>query len=377
MGAHSIVDTSGENYTKKRILHLAESPYAGGISSHILSVLDAFQKNAEYEIVVAVLPGRRADVTLLKALRARGLPVHKLPMRHRFDISVLKALRRFVRDEKIDLVHTHNYRTTLLCALALPSLPRVTTFHGTCVAPTWRLRFWQALELRILRRQHAVIACSEFVREELRRRGLSDASLHCIHNAYMPTVQQQEKGGDGRAVFTEDPKALIALFVGRLVPGKGVEALLDAFAQSPHIHALILGDGPLRAALEAQARRLSIHAHFLGHIDEPSCYYRMVDFCVLPSEMEALPMVLIEAAAHGLPVIATAVGGIPEVVKDGETGLLIPYGDSVALLTALGAMSDMALRERLGRNARTRWETQFSPNRLCADLTGIYDEQLR
>ncbi|MDQ1256207.1 MAG: hypothetical protein QG656_803, partial [Candidatus Hydrogenedentes bacterium] len=139
---------------------------------------------------------------------------------------------------------------------------------------------------------------------------------------------------------------------------------------------LIAGDGPLRAKLEEQARASGADVRFLGLQIEPGPFYTLADVVVLPSAMEALPMTLIEAAAYGKPVVASAVGGILEVVRDGETGFLTPPGDVPQLRRALERCKDPELRATLGRQAQTRWQTHFSLARFSEKLVAVYREVL-
>ncbi|HOE67936.1 MAG TPA: glycosyltransferase [Candidatus Hydrogenedentes bacterium] len=360
----------------RRILLLAESPYFGGIASHILSIPQAFAGDARYAFVVATLPGRRRDEQFLfDRGHALDIAVHGLAMDGTFDRRVFGELRRLVREQRIDLVHTHNYRATLIAARARLDVPLINTCHGFMVAPNLRLRLWQWAELRAMRRFPQVLACSDHVCARLIEKGLAPDRVRTVRNAFaapapLPPAASREPYGIA-------PDMRLVLFAGRLVHGKGVHLLIEALTRARGWTALIAGDGPLRGKLEEQARRLGVSAHFAGHVMDPLPLHRMADAVALPSEMEALPMTLIEAAACERAVIATHVGGIPEIVVENETGLLFPPNDATALAAALEQLNDAARRTRMGNAARARYETIFCPARMAHDLARAYDEALR
>ncbi|MBI5093404.1 MAG: glycosyltransferase [Candidatus Hydrogenedentes bacterium] len=359
---------------KKRILLLAESPYFGGITSHLLSILDAFRDSGRFEFVVATFPARRDDTTLIDAARERGVAVHVLAMASAWDWRVLRSLRRFAAEQRIDLIHTHNYRATLLCALAAPGPRVINTFHGMMVDPSSRLWFWQWAELIAMRRHRLTVACSEFLRDQLASQGLKPDHVRVVYNAYSPP--DALTGSITRESLSIPNDRLIALFVGRLVSGKGVDTLIDATARQSGWTLVVAGDGPLRADLERQARDAKADVRFVGFTANVAGLYALADVVALPSRMEALPMTLIEAAAFGKPVVATRVGGIPEIVQDDVTGILVDYGDSAALGRALERLGAVEERDRMGAAAKAVWHERFSGERLREALGRVYDEAL-
>ena len=349
-----------------RVLLLAESPYVGGITSHLLSVMDAFSEENAFDVRLATFLGRTGDATLHTAAAARGYAVDVLPMPWAFDPRVLRRLRKYVANHKIDIVHAHNYRATLLCAAGRLPARLVTTFHGVIVEPTLRLRFWQWLERLNLRRQPAPIACSEFARGQLAKQGVSPDRVRVVHNACASPSQGEQRR------LKSDEDSLVVLYVGRLAPGKGLETLLGAVAIEGSCTVIFVGGGPLRGQLESLANELGVNAVFPGIVAEPGPYFASADVVALPSKMEALPMCLIEAAAHGVPAIVTRVGGIPEIVEQGENGLFSEYGDSASLAASLNAMKDKPNRLRMGQRASEIWKKKFSLDRLRDELGSVY-----
>lgn len=358
-----------------RILLLAESPYFGGITTHLLSILDAFRDSTQYEFVVATFPPKRNDTTLIDEARKRGYAVRVFAMSCAWDLRVLRALRRFVVKQNIALIHTHNYRATLLCALAAPGPPVINTFHGMMVESSWRLRFWQWAELIVMRRHRLTIACSGYLRGQLVAQGLRPRQLRLVYNSCSPSAPDAD--AVTRASLGIDDECLVMLFVGRLAEGKGVETLIAAVGQRPGWALVVAGAGPLRKTLEEQARDSGGNVHFVGFAAEPEPLYRLADAVALASSMEALPTVLLEAAAYGKPVIASNVGGVPEIVEDGVTGILAPPGDVEAFGQALERLRDGAVRRAMGSAAKVVWRERFSKYHMAKALGEVYDEALR
>jgi glycosyltransferase involved in cell wall biosynthesis len=171
----------------------------------------------------------------------------------------------------------------------------------------------------------------------------------------------------------------VVLTVARLDEQKGHHYLLEAAVQVPEAQFVLAGDGPLRASLEAQARSLGVErqVRFLGYRKDVSELLANCDVFVLPSLYEGLPLAILEAMWAGKPVIATQIGGTDEAVITGETGLLIPPADPVALATAIRTiLADQSLAQRLASAGRARVEQEFSAKKMVQQVTHIYDELL-
>ena len=368
-------DTARPPDAPPRVLLLAESPYFGGITAHLLTLHAALEARWPGVSMLASLPGRREDRALFDQAAARGLEAVEIPMSGPWDLRVLPRLRALARARGAAIVHTHNYRASLLAAAALPGLPLVVSCHGIAAGPA-RVRGWQALERAVaMRRARRVVACADAVRDALLARGVAPEKLRVVRNAApAPRAVAAGEVDALRARHGLEECGLTALYAGRLVEGKGLETLLDALPRARGWAAVLLGDGPLRPALEAQARRLRVPAVFPGHCGDTAPWYALADAVVLPSFSEALPMTLVEAAAAGRPAVASRVGGVPEILQDGVTGLLTPPGDPEALAAALRRLEDPATRTRMGNAARDRWRGHFAPEILAATLAGVYRE---
>jgi glycosyltransferase involved in cell wall biosynthesis len=202
--------------------------------------------------------------------------------------------------------------------------------------------------------------------------------VHVIHNGVtlkpiddpaVPISYAQRTGGDHPIVLT----------VARLDEQKGHRYLLEAATQIPEVQFVLAGDGPLRSALEAQARSLGLEGRvkFLGHRTDISDLFAGCDVFVLPSLYEGLPLSILEAMAAGKPVVATQISGTDEAVIDDETGLLVPPADPTALAAAIrSVLDDRALAQRLAFAGRIRVEQEFSTAAMLQQVTAVYAELL-
>lgn len=301
---------------------------------------------------------------VLEAAENEGLATVALPCRGALDPGAARALREYVATHGIRIVHSHKYKTDLYAAWA--GLPRGVARVATChnwISDSPKLRIYEWLDKRVLRGFDHVVAVSGQVYAKLWRAGVRRASL--IRNGLRIQPAHESAGRAVRAQLDLPHNARVLLLVGRLSAEKALDVLLDALARlpgsEPPIHALLAGDGPLRAELEARARDLGLadRVHFLGFRRDVPALLAAAEAYVISSHTEGLPMVLLEAMAAGVPVVSTAVGEIPRVLgapeaemPDGRTragaggpaadapiatpaGLLVSPGDVAALATAM------------------------------------------
>lgn len=275
----------------------------------------------------------------------------------------------------VGAVHLHNHFANSSCSLAMiasemSGIPFSFTLHGP--AEFYEAHWWR-LDEKIARARF-VVCISHFSRAQAMY--FSDpaqwAKLHIVHCGVTPAAYgRRPRASYGRRV----------LFVGRLDPVKGVPLLLEAFAALrpgfPDARLALVGDGPARAALEAQAARLGLGeaVEFLGYRsqDEVARLLDEADMLVLPSFAEGLPVVLMEALASRIPVIASAVAGVPELVEDGVSGFVVPAGDIAALTERLGRLlGDPELCHRMGEAGRAKVEAEFDIEREAGRLASLF-----
>lgn len=303
-----------------------------------------------------------------------------------FDVAPpLSEYVRVLRREGVEIVHLHVWeRTAELSRLGrLVGAPLVLSYHHVPprVWRTWVSRIAKPWRVSALVRQHilsarhvdAHVACCEAsavgVRGELWP--LWQQRVHCVTNGVtLPTRTPLEVVGGPPRV----------LQVGALVARKDPEATLRGFAElvpsCPDAELTFVGDGPLRPRLEAAAEALGRNGCrilFAGQVSDVRPFYEAANMLVLPSKNEGLPYCLLEAAAHGLALIATDVGGSREVAVPGRTGVLVPAGDQRALSRAMSQLAlDPDLRVELGRNSRAWMEERFTLERHLDRLLALY-----
>jgi glycosyltransferase involved in cell wall biosynthesis len=337
-----------------------------------------------YDVTVACGAGG----PLVARLRRDGIPVAEISTLVRApsplaDARTLLRLTRWMRRARFDLVHCHSTKAGLLGRLAarLAGVPGIIfSAHGWPFADGWSGAVGSAAilgERSAARITSAIICVAERVRQEALRLGIGRPhQLRVIRNGIHPAPWLVDR----TAAPVSRPDGCTVVAVGRLQRQKDPATLLAAWERVPRPHRLVLvGDGPLRARLEAvvRARGLSGRVRFAGASDDVPGHLRAADLFVLSSRWEGLPFAVIEAMMSGLPVVAADVGGVAEAVVDGETGLLVPPGDPVALAAAITRLlEDGAERRRMGVVAQRRALQEFTIAGMLARIEAVYLEAL-
>lgn len=304
---------------------------------------------------VAVLDNRGAgDDAIFGAVAQASRHRLRLPCDGQLDLRTFGALSRHVREHGIDVIHSHKYKTTFYAGLLRRRLGvgLLSTYHNW-ITTTPALRAYALLDKQLARFNHVSVGVSTPVTQELRR-VLGPGRVAQIDNGIdVARFSRVAPTGEARARLGLPQDVPMAGFVGRLSQEKGLDVLFDALehADNPHLHLAVIGDGPLHGELSARAAngRLAGRVHMLGHRTDTPWVYAALDMLVLPSWVEAYPMVLLEAMAAGCAVIASAVGEVPRMVRSGDNGLLVTPGDRAGLAAALRTLScDEASRGRMG-----------------------------
>lgn len=368
---------------KPRVLIAMASGILGGPGKGLAQFLRSGGLEGCYPLVAAYNrnPDMR-DTEFILAMRATGAPVAVLRQRRTLDYSLVRQGLELIRKHDINLLQSHGYKSHVLCWLLRrrTGLPWIAFVHGW-TAENLKVRLYNGLEQAMLLLADEVVAVSESLKSKL----LPPARTAC---RVIPNAIECEARCENSAVMNPEvefpPNAIVAGVVGRLSPEKGqkifVRALAKAREKDSRLYGLLLGDGQERECLEREVRMLGLEGKclFAGYVRNPAPYYRSMDMQVLPSFKEGMPNAALEGMAAGLPLIASRVGGVPEVVADGLTGILLPAGDEEALArTIVELAADPERARRMGEAGRIRVRAEFSPSIRAGRFLDLYRDLLR
>ena len=355
------------------VLHLRQSSGGGGGADTVLrQLLTAAKSSTVLRCFMAYLHKPHHDVSVLATpLREASVTVHEVPGGAWIDRAQVKALSGLIVSEGIDILHSHDVKSDVLAwwlRRRHPGLKIVATLHGW-TAKSLKGRLYERLDRWVLKRFDSVITVSEATRN---RSGLRHAVV--IPNAIDTDKWKPEEHAPGTP-FTVG-------FIGRLSREKNPAAVVEVAAHTRDLHFRIAGEGPERDAVTARIAETGLRGRveLVGQLapEDLPAFYASLDAVVSTSRTEGLPMNLLEAGAMALPVVATDVGGVSELIEDGKTGHLCPFGDWACLADRLDALRGHPDTSRgMGREARERAEAHFSLARavqrvetLYRDLTG-------
>ena len=375
----------------RRVAILVTRMDLGGVPDHIMTLVEGLV--ARYDVALIC---NHIDQTHQAEIDALGVKVIPLPMQRLLsgvsDLKALGELRRILREGGYDILHTHMSKAALLGAMVGVTSRRpkvVNTAHNLgyiAMQSRWKKAVFWAYDRIISSLGHdATIVVSDTIARQARAAGLIPKDrLHTIHNGI------RVSRFDGDAIPREGLKSDVLgdactdgpllICVARLVWFKGLDALIAALPQvgasHPDARLLLVGDGELRDALAAQARALGVEhmVVFAGERQDVPDLLALADLFVLPSVSEGMPISLLEAMACKLPLVATSVGGIPELIIDGKTGRLVDRGDAAGLADALTAyLDDPAMMKRHGAEGHKRLEAEFSQAAMVERTEAVYD----
>ncbi len=368
--------------TTTPILYLVNEFADASVNNLLLSLIHKLD-STRFEFHVLGL--KASGGPLESAFEESGAHVVRLGMRDRLGIGLVKPLSRYIHDHHIQIVHTHVLRPDVLGGIAarLAHCPIIiSTKHNpsyTRQQPNWLLRnavYWPTMYLPT-----HIVTVTELIRQQaINHLHIHPNRVSTIHNGieierfYRPDARKPLRDSLGFA-----PDELVMTFTGRLVGGKGLRTLLPAaqqvMSQYHHVRLMIAGDGPLEAELKRMAQDLGIAGRtvFTGFRTDIPQLLAASDLFVLPSGIEGLPLALLEAMAARKPSVAAISGGTPEVITDGETGLLVPAGDVQSLVMSLTTLiQDSAFRQRLAERGQQHVRAHFSVDHMITEHDLLY-----
>ena len=371
-----------ENGRPINVLQIVEGLNLGGAETKLLELIAQMDRRRFRTVFCSLGLGDQIKEKL------QGLDVKfvNLSRKHRFDPSLVWRVRKLILEENIDVVMTTLFYADVVGALARLFTPAKAVFSWeTISAPEW-LRPHRLLTYRLaMRFCTRVVSVSQATAKWLvEKRGLPESKVTVIPYGVNLSLYRQGKNFELRRELGIDSRACLVGVVARLHPQKGHRYLIQAaekiVAAHPQTRFAFVGDGELRRELELQVQSLKLDKHFLflGFRDDVKDLLRTFDLFVLPSLYEGLPNVVLEAMACGLPVVATAVDGTPELVVDGETGYLVPPRDPDALAEKINKLLGQPdLADAFGRRGRRRVEEHFSLELQVQRFQELYETYAR
>ena len=338
-----------------RLMYVLAPAPAGGLESVVRSLARGFAGRGHRVVLGAVVAGDAGRHPFILAARADGLDVRVIEVPGRAYLRERRLVAALIEELRPSVVHTHGYRPDLVDdgVAAQRRIPIVTTIHGF-TGGGLRNRFYESLQRRRARDFDAVVAVSRPLEALLRQAGVRPERLHLIPNAWSgdPPIARAE----ARQTLGLPAQDIVLGWVGRLSREKGLDVLIEALPSlPPGLWLSVVGEGPERGRLEELAVRLKVSSRIRWHglVPHAGRFLAGFDLVVLSSRTEGTPMVVFEALAAGVPVVATAVGGVPDAVADSDV-TLVASESPVAL--AAGIHASLTGGRPLGATARPALE---------------------
>ena len=337
------------------VLHVAVPGRAGGLETVLVELAGGLKRRGHRTVLAAVVEGETEAHPVLVRAAELHVEVHGIVASRRAYLREYLQLRKTIDLTRPDVVHTHGYRADFFGGLAArgAGVPWVSTAHGFTGGGR-KNQLYEWLQVRAYRRAQRVVAVSKSIRDRLMREGVSGPRILLLPNAWAPRRILSREEARSRLAIPQGQ--FVVGWVGRLSPEKGADVFLDALGGLPELpwQAAVVGDGREHEALKAMALalRVSDRVRWYGAISNASTLFAAFDAFVLSSHTEGTPITLLEAVAARVPVVATAVGGVPDMFSR-ESVLLVPPGRPDSISAALrNIFNDPAA-------ARVRSETAF------------------
>ena len=369
-----------------KVLHFRQSSNIWGPEKWILDLcrnLPRYGFSGEIAIMYRRSGGEPAEHPLQVAARAQMTPITQLDGHPGALLQSIRWLRDKLQGEEFSILHSHEYKTNLLAALAANGMRRrppvlVATVRHT--EPGCQMGLFQGLDSLILHRFDCLTVPSSGALQELKRWPKLLRKAHVIRHAVDSAALPQ---GEPVAGLPESTGGPVVSIVGRLQAVKGHKVFLESarrvLLKRPDARFWVAGDGELRGELAAVASRLGLTGAvwFLGYRNDIANVLASSDVVVCASSYESFPRCVLEALSLGRPVVATAVGGLPEIISDGETGMLVPPGDPEAMAAAIvRLLGDREVAQSLGTAGRKLIGERYTVEAQASAMAAFYREAL-
>lgn len=369
-----------------KILVWISTNHMSGPFRQLLQLIKNVQRISDYHYHICFDHMENApEPVFFQHIQKMGIEYSLLSQRSRFDFSLICEAVKLAKLNKITLLQTHGYKPSIVGFFLKHylGLPWVPFLHGD-TAEDLKVRCYFQLEKFFVRKADAIITVSDAMRQEMLGRGFSSYKVHAVRNAIDPSlfdsVSTECTSRDFLRLHGLNGFGPVIGIIGRMSPEKGHSVFLEAFprvlAKVPNARAVFLGTGQEEARLRniCVEKGLQNHVHFIGFQEDIAAWYPILDLVVLPSLSEGLPNVAMEAMLFSKPIVATVVGGVPEVVEDGVTGKMVSAGNASDLADAIAdVMTNPGLMAEYGTRGRKKVLEEFSPQVRAQKMIAVYD----
>ncbi len=356
-----------------KLLAIIEAATVTGPAKNLLQFAQV-ARSMDVDVTIATFHRAGDPGVFMDAAARAGVTVHAIEERGRFDRSVVPALQKLHRAVSPDLVQTHAVKSHLLIRIA--GLQPWIAFHHCYTWPDLRAQIYNQADRWSLRKAAGVLTVSQPFAAELTRMGVSPQRIQVVHNAINSQWGRKdpEKAARLRESLHIGKDEKVVLIVGRLSREKDHLTLLDAVGELP-VHLVVVGEGPERGKIEEHIRASGKgnHVTLVGQVASAEPYYSIADIAVLSSLSEGSPNALLEAMAAGVPVVATSVGGIPEIVTHEESALLVPPADRAAMTAAIRRLLEQEeFAAGMARRSRELVAIRHTPEERTRRICEVY-----
>ena len=316
--------------------------------------------------------------------RALGNAVYEIPMTGRFDLRVIKRLCQLIKQEKIDIIHTHGYKSDILGFIAarLTGIKAISTPHGFVNVEQWKLRLYYSFGNRFFKWFDVVAPLSKQLCEDMKRLRVPDKKIHYIQNGVdVDEIESLKSIGDELPAKEAGVKRIG--FIGQITKRKNIGEIIKVYrklsAKHSNLELVLLGDGELLETFREQVKAIgdASNIKFLGFQSNRLNWLRTFDLFVMTSSLEGIPRCMMEAMAMGVPVAAYRIPGIDQLIQHGETGLLADYGDAEMLEDQWEKLLfDDGLSNRIATAGRHLILEKFSGKRMAQEYTHLFQQMM-
>jgi len=365
------------------ILHLRASNFYGGPERQ-LHFHARLAKEAGVNIVVASFSEKKQMPEFIKIIADDNIPTYIFEVKNAYDFSVIHQLGNFLKEHDIDILCTHDYRTHLIGMLARGKHRlRWMAFSRGWTQENIKIKFYNTLDKIFIRQADRIVAVSEAQKKKLRRLLIPSSKISVVYNAIDETYFKNISQVNLRERFNFPQEAVICISGGRFSKEKGqiyfVKAAINVLKENKRFRFILFGEGPDLMGIKELIKKEGYEKEIICPGFEKNLIgcLKGADILVNPSLSEGLPNIILEALAMEVPVIATDVGGVPEIITDGVNGSLVPAKDIEGLKNKIVAIADDKItREKFVNNGKRTLKDKFSFSLQVEKLLAIYKKVL-